>query len=354
MITRKRTSAHAYLILVGVLAILAILPWLGILSPAWYRTLIAAQFLAIFAMSWDLLGGCTGQVNLGQALFIGGAAYASGLIGLYLHWPPLFAILAGALAAMLIGLLVVVPAIRLRGPYLALVTLIALIAALKLVLIYSDVTGGLAGFSFKPNDFFPPLGYSVPLKQALSISYYYALGLLALLGFAILWITRSRWGAIFEGIREDEMALAAVGVNPAKFKILAFLISSGAAGLAGAAYVHLPILPVVQPAGAGGVLSLDLSLLVIVASVVGGLGTIVGPLIGAFVLKLGEFGLNQLPSQFDDLKNIEGTGWITLVFLLLLIFWVRFMPRGLVPTLFGNAIRGANLTLLGSEKNRPN
>jgi branched-chain amino acid transport system permease protein len=354
MITRKRTSAHAYLILVGVLALLAILPLLGILSPAWYRTLISAQFLAIFAMSWDLLGGCTGQVNLGQALFIGGAAYASGLISLYLSWPPVLAILAGALAAMLIGLLVVVPAIRLRGPYLALVTLITLIAALKLVLIYSDLTGGLAGFSFKPKDFFPPLGYSVPLKEVLSISYYYSLGLLGALGIVLLWITRSRWGAIFEGIREDETALAAVGINPAKFKILAFLISSGVAGLAGAAYVHLPILPVVQPAGANGVLSLDLSLLVIVASVVGGLGTIIGPLIGAFVLKVGEVALNQLPGPLDNLRNIGGTGWITLVFLLLLILWVRFMPRGLLPTLFGNAIRGANLTLLGSEKTRPN
>jgi len=287
----------------------------------------------------DLLGGYAGQINLGHALFVGVAAYTSGLISLYLDLPPWETIPLGVLAAVLLGLLIGVPAIRLKGPYLTLVTLIALIAVFKLVLIYSDFTKGLSGISFTPRSFFPPLGYEVPFEQVKLITYYYSWGLMAVVGFVLLGIARSRWGAIFEAIREDEAALEAAGINPAKYKVLAFMVSASAAGLAGAAYVHLPILPVLQPAGPDGVLSLDLSLLIIVAAVIGGLGTIVGPLVGAYFIKLGQQALSELPLRVEALSFLEGQGWITLLFLLILILLVLYAPRGLLPTLFGRVLK---------------
>lgn len=318
----------------GIVAILALLPPLGVLSPSWYGLLISGCFFAIFSMSWDLLGGYTGQIVLGHALFIGTAAYTSGLLGVHLGWAPWSTIPLGMVAAAFVGAMTGIPAVRLKGPYLALVTLIALIAAFKLVLVYSDVTAGSSGLNFTARRFFPPLGYAVPLGQVRIVSYYFALGLMALLGGALLAVVRSRWGAIFEGIREDEAAVEAAGLNSAKYKTIAFMMSAATAGLAGAAYVHLPTLAGVHPAGPNGVLSLDLSLLIIVASVVGGLGTMVGPLVGAFFVVLGQNALIDLPQQVDALRFLawQGQSWITLLFLLVLVLLILFAPRGLIPT----------------------
>ncbi|OGF55663.1 MAG: hypothetical protein A2Z21_01535 [Candidatus Fraserbacteria bacterium RBG_16_55_9] len=337
--TQRRRSPASYIIFGSIVGVLALLPLLKLLPTSWYAPLIFANFFAIFAMSWDLLGGYAGQMNLGHALFIGVAAYTSGLVSVHLGWPPWFTIPLGACAAVIVGALIGIPAIRLRGPYLALVTLLALIAAYKLVLIYSDVTEGISGMSFSPRSFFPPLGYDVPLAQVKVITYYYSLGLMTLIGLALLWVARSRWGAIFEAIRENEAAVEAAGLNPAKFKVVAFMVSASAAGLAGAAYVHLPILPVLQPGGLDGVLSLDLSLSIIVASVVGGLGTIIGPLIGAYVMKLSEQYLSELPLHVDAFRFLEGQGWITLLFLVLLIVLVLFAPKGLLPAFLDRLLR---------------
>ena len=337
--TRRRRSLASYLIFGGIVGVLALLPLLKLLPSSWYAPLIFATFFAIFAMSWDLLGGYAGQMNLGHALFIGVAAYTSGLVSMHLGWPPWFTIPLGAVTAVIVGALIGIPAIRLRGPYLALVTLLALMAAYKLVLIYSDVTEGVSGMSFSPKSFFPPLGYDVPLAQVKLITYYYSLGLLTLIGLALLMVARSRWGAIFAAIRENEAAVEAAGLNPAKFKVVAFMVSASAAGLAGAAYVHLPVLPVLQPGGLDGVLSLDLSLSIIVASVVGGLGTIIGPLLGAYFTKLSEQYLSELPMRVDAFRFLEGQGWITLVFLVLLIVLVLFAPKGLLPAFMERWLR---------------
>lgn len=335
---RSHPVPHLYLVFFGVVGLLALLPPLG-LHPSWYTRLIFAHFFAVFAMSWDLLGGYAGQINLGHALFVGVAAYTSGLASFYWGLPPWGTIPLGVLAAISVGALIGIPAIRLKGPYLVLVTLIALIAVFKLVLIYSDVTKGLSGISFTPRSFFPPLGYEVPFERVKLITYYYSWGLMAVIGFVLLLIARSRWGAIFEAIREDEAALEAAGINPAKYKVLAFMLSAATAGLAGAAYVHLPVLPVLQPAGPDGALSLDLSLLIIVAVVVGGLGTIVGPLVGAYFIKLGQQYLSELPLKIEALRFLEGQGWITLLFLIILIVLVLYAPRGLLPTLLGRLLR---------------
>lgn len=327
----RRRRFRCSLLVLGVTALtLALLPWVG-LPTSWYTPLAFAFFFAIFAMSWDLLGGYAGQVNLGHALFIGAAAYTSGLISYYGGWPPLATIPLGTLAAVGVGALVGVPAVRLKGPYLALATLIALLAAYKLVLIYSEVTYGVSGLSFSPRSFFPPLGYDVPYRVVKQITYYYALGVMTLLGLGLLLVAYSRWGAVFEAIRENETAAAAAGLNPAKFKIAAFLVSAGVAGLAGALYVHLPVLPVLQPGGPDGVLSLDLSLLILVAAVLGGLGTIVGPMLGALFLKVGQHYLVDLPLKVEALRFLEGQGWITWIFLVLLVILVLVAPQGLLP-----------------------
>ncbi len=327
---RPRLALVQYGLLALLLGTLAILPWIG-LPTSWYIPLIFADFFAMFVMSWDLLAGYAGQLNLGQAFFIGTAAYTSGLLNIYLHWTPALTIPLGVLAAVGVGALVGAPAVRLKGPYLALVTLVLPIAATRLVGVYADVTGGNLGKTI--HDTVPQVGRGVPYLDYLMINYYYALILMALIALFLLAIASSRWGKIFEAIRENEAAVAAAGINPAKYKILAFMLSALVAGLAGATYVHLPILPILQAGGPSGVFSSTLSILIIVAAALGGMGTITGAIVGAFLLKIGQQVLGELlGTQF--FSSADAQRWATLIFLVGLVLFVLFARRGLVPLLF--------------------
>jgi len=228
-----------------------------------------------------------------------------------------------------VGALVGTPAVRLKGPYLALVTLVLPIAASRLIGVYADVTGGSLGKTVQ--DTVPNVARGTPYLEYLRINYYYALALMTAIAAFLIAIARSRWGKIFEAIRENEEAVAAAGISPAEYKVLAFMLSASVAGLAGAAYVHLPILPVLQAGGPDGVFSSTLSIMIIVASVVGGMGTITGGIVGAYLLKVGQQGLGQLLGAQQLATDLQR--WTTLIFLVLLILLVLFARRGLVPLL---------------------
>jgi branched-chain amino acid transport system permease protein len=327
---RSRLALVHYGLLALLVGVLALLPIVG-LPTRWYITLIFAAFFAMFAMSWDLLAGYAGQINLGQTFFIGTAAYTSGLLNIYLHWTPALTIPLGVVASVLVGALVGAPAVRLKGPYLALVTLVLPIGASRLISVYADVTGGNLGKTVR--DTVPAVARGTPYLEYLQINYYYALLLMTLIALFLLAIARSRWGKIFEAIRENEDAAAAAGLNPAKYKILAFMLSALVAGLAGAAYVHLPVLPVLQAGGPDGVFSSTLSILIIVAAVVGGMGTITGAIVGAYLLKAGPQWLSERLGLSSIADTADLQRWTTLIFLVLLVLLVLLARRGLVPLL---------------------
>lgn len=312
-----------YLLWAGLVALLALAPFLLARAPHWISILTMANFLAVFAMSWDILSGYTGQISFGHAFFIGAAGYTSALLNYYLKLPLWLTIPTGVVAAVLMGLLIAVPALRLRGPYFSLVTLILPIVALKFVLIFSKFTGGELG----------QYGLT-PLTQARSfilnrqINYFYSLGLMGLVAIALLLIARSKVGKVFEAIRENEEAVEAAGINTAKYKILSFIISSFVAGLGGAFYVHYwgSLIP-------STILTLTLSVQLIVASVAGGVGTILGPLLGAYLLVAGQRWFDDLAGRFPTLGFLKE--WSMLVFLVLLIILLFFARRGLLPALQG-------------------
>jgi len=116
-------------------------------APYILRTLIFANMFVIFAVSWDLLSGYTGQLNFGHALFFGVAAYTTALLNLRLGWEPWATIPLGALAGVIAGLVVCIPALRLRGPYLSLVTLAFPLILLGVIFAFTDFTGGELGVS---------------------------------------------------------------------------------------------------------------------------------------------------------------------------------------------------------------
>ncbi len=238
--------------------------------PYYLGILTLTCIFAIFAASWDLLSGFTGQMNFGHAIFFGVAVYTAALLNIHVSLPPWLTIPLGALAAVLAGLLIGIPCLRLRGTYLAFATLAFPLILTGIILVFDDWTGGTLGVSAK--------GSVTALSTSPTVEYYIAVVLMIVLGFSMWKITDSNTGIIFHAIREDEVTVKASGINTTKYKLLAFCLSGFFAGIAGGLYVH-------HTGNAGpSTLALLLSFQAIIWAVFGGIATIYGPIVGVFIL----------------------------------------------------------------------
>jgi len=273
------------------------------------RVLILTSIFAIFAASWDLLSGFTGQMNFGHALFFGVAAYVTALLNLRLHFPPYLSIPLGAVGAVLAGLIVGIPCLRLRGSYLALTTLAFPIILTGVVFAIPGVTGGELGLS----------GLS-RLTGSRVMDYYLTSGLMLILGGVMWKITDSKTGIILHAIREDEVAVRASGVNTTRYKLLAFCMSGFFAGIAGGLYAHF-----MRLAGPS-TLEVSLSFQVIIWSVFGGMVSIYGPIAGVFILNPLMEALRVFLENFPSLPEIR-----MFIFAALVLVTLLFMPEGLIP-----------------------
>jgi len=278
-------------------------------NPYVLRIFIFANIFAIYAASWDLLSGFTGQMNLGHATFFGVAAYTAALLNLNLGLPPEATIPIGALVAVLAGLIVGIPALRLRGHYLALVTLAFPIILTGIVFAFPDFTGGELGL----------YGIS-PLSDSRVCVYY--LSLVVMIASAlIMWkltdakSTFVRTGVIFHAIREDEITARASGINTTKYKLLAFSISGFFAGVAGGLSAHF--IGIAGPSN----FALLFSFQPIIWTIFGGIATIYGPITGVYIL----FPLMESLRVVPELRM--------LIFALIVIFVLLFMPEGLTTRL---------------------
>ncbi|WP_137283758.1 branched-chain amino acid ABC transporter permease [Halorussus salinisoli] len=313
----------------GVLGLVALglLP-LG-LGPLMVLKLTGALYFAMFAMSWDVVSGYTGQISFGHGLFFAVGGYSSALLNLNWGVEPTIAVVVGMVLAALAGIVVGVPALRLEGPYLSLVTLVAPLILLQVFIVFSDTFGGELGLS-SPEAL---LSFE-SFETAITANYYLALGLFAFVLLVLLAVTRSDAGAVFTAIREDEDAVAAAGLNPAKFKVFAFVLSAAVGGLAGAAFVHTPV-GNPQPSQ---LLVLTVSIEVIIASVLGGMGTIVGPAVGGlFYFMLRDYlgGLAWTVPVFDvPVSELD-----LLLFSMVTLALLFFLPGGIVRWTIRNGRR---------------
>lgn len=270
-------------------------------DPYLLRILTLASIFAIFAASWDLLSGFTGQVNFGHALFFGVSAYCAALLNLHLKFPVWATIPLGSITAVATGLIVGIPCLRLKGTYLALTTLSFPIILMGVVFAAPDFTGGELGVS--------GLSRLAPTR----VGEYYVCTLAMLASGFIMWkITDSRTGIIFHAIREDELAVRAAGINTTRYKILAFCLSGLFAGLAGSLYAH-----VMRIAGPS-TLEVSLSFQAVIWAVFGGMVSIYGPIAAVFIL----FPLLEILRVIPQLRNLA-FAFVILVILL-------YMPEGLV------------------------
>jgi len=266
------------------------------------RILTLASIFAIFAASWDLLSGFTGQMNFGHALFFGVSSYTAALLNLHLHIPPWGTIPLGALAAVLAGLIIGIPCLRLRGTYLALTTLAFPIILMGIVFALPDITGGELGLSGLER-----------LAKSRVVAFYIIVTLMIAL-VVIMWkITDSNTGIIFHAIREDEVAVRAAGINTTRYKLLAFCLSGFFAGIAGGLYAHY-----MRIAGPS-TLEITMSFQVVIWAVFGGVVTIWGPVGAVFIL----FPLLEFFRIWPEIR--------LLLFAFVILIILLYMPEGLLP-----------------------
>jgi branched-chain amino acid transport system permease protein len=265
---RSRTVWVAILLAVAA----ATLPWwlsgyiLGVLTVAYY--------FGVFAMSWDLLFGFAGEVNFGPTFLIGLGAYSAAILDAHLSLPIPVCVIAGGLVALVGGLLLAVPALRLRGPYFGLVTLVAVLLLQNAIVIFAGVTGG-------------EIGMMVPDVMSVDAghNYWIALAFLIICAILLFGLSRSAIGLILQASGQDTVGAQALGFNVTRHKLVAFCISAVFSGVAGAMLVFYQ-----GTASVSTVVDLSVGVQIIIAAVLGGRRTILGAVLGSiFLIVAGEF-----------------------------------------------------------------
>jgi len=282
----------------AVLAALALVP-IVVSSPYWLGVLIVSMYFAMLSVGWNLLAGYTGQFSLAPAAFAMLGGYTTALLAWHWKVPLAIGLPMSAVVPGLIGLLLGRIVLRLSGPYLALTTLS--FAEIVRLVIYNSI-------DFTRGD----QGLNVPaLIDSRVGNYYLFLGALAAVTVGVFLLLRSRTGRFLQAIRDDEIGAASRGIDVVRAKTLAFLVSCAICGFAGGLYgtfaqLVSPELGLIAQTG-----------IVIAMVVIGGMGTLVGPLIGAVLVYVAS-------EMLRDVGNIQ-----MIVFAVLVIVFARFFREGL-------------------------
>ena len=233
------------------------------------RTFIFANYLAIFAISWDVLSGRTGYISFGHPFLIGIGAYTTAILTKRFDVAVEIAIPVAVIMTMIGGLIVLLPALRIKGSYFALVTLAFMELMYQLVqVIRPDLTGGTRGMSGIPT-----------LTRGAVNGYYLSVSLMLAVALTMWLLMRTRLGTALSAIGMNEESVRGSGLSVTRLKLFAFVTSAFIAGLGGAFYIHY--LGSIAPRA---LFDINFLFTIIVAALIGGAGTILGPVLGAFFL----------------------------------------------------------------------
>lgn len=300
-----RTSP--FMLVVAALFVALVLPKfvsgyvLGLLTVAFYT--------AVFAMSWDLLFGFAGEVNFGPTFLIGLGAYTAGILDARLSpgisiW---LCVAAGAAAAVVGGVMLALPALRLRGPYFGLTTLVAVLMLQNFIVVFASWTGG-------------EIGLTVPdvISISASTNYWIAFGFMVISGVILFVLSRSPIGLILQASGQDAVQAGALGFNVAKHKLAAFIVSAFFSGLAGALMVFY-----MGTVSVGTFVDISVGVQIIIAAVLGGRRTVIGAAIGAIFL----IGMGELLRPLGEVT--------TLIVSVVALAVILFFPDGFLGILLG-------------------
>lgn len=299
---------------------LVFVPWVA--SDVMMQFAIDALLLAALTQAWNILGGFTGYVSFGNSVFFGLGTYGAAIAMAQFHWPFWVGVVLGVVLAVLCALVIGLPILRLRGPYFAIATL-GLSAAMGAIVSNIPIAGS-------------NIGLVLPLVRADAMFYELSLGLLVVCTLTVFWISRSRFGMGLIAIREDEDAAATMGINTTALKIAALVLSALFSAVAGG--IHAYWISFIDPASA---FDPTLNVRMVIMAVFGGPGTVFGPLVGSFILS----------AIYEYLASSISTA-AALLFGIVIVLAVIFMPRGLANVLVGVRAKGPRYLLQNVRENR--
>ncbi|MCO5118108.1 MAG: branched-chain amino acid ABC transporter permease [Burkholderiaceae bacterium] len=276
---------------------------------------VLAMVFMIVAQSANLIQGYTGYVSIAQGGFMGVGAYASALLSVDAGWPVWLSIAVAPLVTGITALIAGYPSLRVKGHYFAIVTMALNMVVFIVLVNWMQVTGGEGGYPGIPMP--EPIGFgdwAIAVDSRIAM-YYIVLAALLLVMAAMAAVVRSRVGRVLMAIRQNETFAESAGIATWKYKLFAFTASGMLAGFAGALYAHYMGFLSPNP------FSVDASLNAILAVILGGSGTLSGPLVGALLTVL-------LPEVLRVAEIFR-----LIVYGLLLVIVMIFLPHGLVPAL---------------------
>jgi ABC-type branched-subunit amino acid transport system ATPase component/ABC-type branched-subunit amino acid transport system permease subunit len=286
---------------------------LGFTENTYIQTvLILTLLLVVSSSGWNIISGFAGYVSLGQGAFIGVGAYTVGILSRHTDVSPFVLAPLGGVAAAALAAVLGLVAMRARGHAFVIITIAFLFLMQTLALNLQSITGGSAGITLPLPTWSRDIG---------ELPFYYAMLALAVLSVALAaWIRRSKLGAGLLAIREDEGKAAAIGIRTPAYKLIGFVVSAVLIGIAGG--IDGYFLTFIDPRGMFDIL---ISVQIVLAALLGGRGTIWGPVLGAFLLQ----------PLSEVVNNYFGTrlGIRLLVFGGLLALVVMLMPAGIIPTI---------------------
>ena len=259
-------------------------------------------FFVVLAAAWNLLGGFAGQVSLGYSAFVGIGAYTTVLLA-QAGWSPWLTLPVGAALAAAFSVVVGLPTFRLRGPYFTIAT-IGVGEAVRVIASGLEFTGGSSGLRMPPGTF------------DFTANYYAMVGLALATLALVAWLQQHAFGLALEAIRQDIDGAEALGVNSTRSKLQAHAISSALVAVAGGLFATN-----FQYISPGSVFDFRLSLTIVLMPIVGGMGTLTGPVLGAMLFSYLQIKLLASPALRDSYLFIYGG---------LLIVVMLFEPRGIM------------------------
>ena len=303
---------------IGLVVLGAVLPLLLDPRGYWIRVLTLTLLFAAMAQAWNIVGGLANQVSLGHAAFFGIGAYASTILLVTYGLSPWIGLAIGAVLASVAALVIAVPTMRLRGHYFALATL-AFGEVMRVVAnTWASLTGGPVGISVP---FLPENAWMYSFKTGLPHAYI-ALAALVLITALFEVIRRSALGYRLRAIREHEPAAEVIGIDTTRVKLAAAVISGCAMGALGTLYAQLALF--FDPDTIFGVA--PISVRVALIAIIGGVGTAIGPVLGALLVI-------PVEELANDFLSGKAPGLSQLAYGLILIAVILWRPRGLVTLL---------------------
>jgi branched-chain amino acid transport system permease protein len=284
-------------------AALAVVPWIAPDTIVQYG--INALLVATLAQGWNIIGGFSGYPSFGNSVFYGLGTYGTAIAMSQLHWSFGSGLVLGAVLGVACALLFGLPILRLRGPYFAIATL-GLAAVMSAIVATIEIAG-------------KNIGLILPLFRGEVLFYELSLLLLVAATGTVAWISRSRFGAGLVAIREDEDAAQVMGINTTMYKVAALVFAAFFSALAGG--IHAYWITFIDPASA---FDPSLNVRMVIMTLFGGPGTVLGPVVGAFVL-----------SAVSEVLASKATGVASLFYGFVIVVAVVFMPKGILDLMEG-------------------